>query len=182
MQKDYRQCLDKLAGDAPERKAALIRSLLPGIEAAVNSGQSLKKIWEALASEGLQMSYHSFHKAVWRARRRKPTAASDWGKQDKPSEAQALPETKVEGVEGRDPFANLKRLEENRPGFHWRGTRNMKTPVDKAGDSNDKHNRKCKGWSVNSQLAARQGRGWKEPHLRDPVAIFIVERAGCAWH
>ena len=70
MQKDYRQCLDKLAGDAPERKAALIRSLLPGIEAAVNSGQSLKKIWEALASEGLQVSYHSFHKAVWRARRR----------------------------------------------------------------------------------------------------------------
>ena len=141
MQKHYRQCLDKLAGDAPERKAALIRSLLPGIEAAVNSGQSLKKIWEALTSEGLQMSYHSFHKAVWRARKRKPTAASNWGKQDKPSEAQALPETKVEAVEGRDPFANLKRLEENRPGFHWRGTRNMKTPVDRAEDSNDKHNR-----------------------------------------
>ena len=142
MQKHYRQCLDKLAGDAPERKAALIRSLLPGIEAAVNSGQSLKKIWEALASEGLQMSYHSFHKAVWRARRmRKPTAASNWEKQDKPSEVQGLAETKVEAVEGRDPFANLKRLEENRPGFHWRGTRNMKTSVDRAEDSNDKHNR-----------------------------------------
>jgi hypothetical protein len=138
MQKHYRQCLDKLAGAAPERKAALIRSLLPGIEAALNSGQSLKKIWEALASEGLQMSYHSFHKAVWRARRmRKPTADSNWGKQDKPSEVQALPETKVEAVEERDPFANLKRLEENRPGFHWRGTRN----VDRAEDSNDKHNR-----------------------------------------
>ena len=122
------------SGAAPERKAALIRSLLPGIEAAVNSGQSLKKIWEALASEGLQMSYHSFHKTVWRARRaRKPTAASNWGKQDKPSEAQALPETKVEAVEGRDPFANLKRLEENRPGFHWRGTRNLKTSVQGGG-------------------------------------------------
>jgi len=142
MQKQYRQCLDKLAGAVPERKAALIRSLLPGIEAAANSGQSLKKIWEALASEGLQMSYHSFHKAVWRARRmRKPTAASNWGKQDESSEVQALPEAKVEAVEGRDPFANLKRLEENRPGFHWRGARKMKTPVDRAEDSNDKHNR-----------------------------------------
>lgn len=142
MQKHYRQCLEKLAGAVPERKAALIRSLLPGIEAAVNSGQSLKKIWEALASEGLQMSYHSFHKAVWRARRmRKPTATSNWEKQDKPSEARALPESKVEAVEGRDPFANLKRLEENRPGFHWRGTRNMKTPVARAEGSNDKHNR-----------------------------------------
>jgi hypothetical protein len=43
MQKDYRHCLDKLVGAVPERKAALIRSLLPGIEAALNSGQSLKK-------------------------------------------------------------------------------------------------------------------------------------------
>lgn len=53
MQKDYRHCLEKLAGTVPERKAALIRSLLPGIEAALNSGQRLKDIWKALGSEGL---------------------------------------------------------------------------------------------------------------------------------
>ena len=64
MQKDYRRCLDKLAGASPKRKAALIRSLLPGIEAALNSGQSLKEIWEALGSEGLQMSYRVFHITV----------------------------------------------------------------------------------------------------------------------
>ena len=141
MQKHYRQCLDKLAGDAPERKAALIRSLLPGIEAAVNSGQSFKKIWEALASEGLQMSYHSFHKAVWRARRRKPTAASNGGKQDKPSEAQGLREGKAETVGERDPLANLRRLEEDRPGFHWRGTQTLKTSVHATEDSDDKNKR-----------------------------------------
>ncbi len=141
MQKDYRHCLDELAGAVPKRKAALIRSLLPGIEAALNSGQSLKDIWEALGNEGLQMSYHGFHKAVWRAeRKRKPTAASGWGKQDKPSEAQGLRETKVDTVEGRDPFANLRRLEpENRPGFHWRGTRNVKTSAHGMEDSNDKN-------------------------------------------
>ena len=112
MQKDYHHCLDELAGAVPKRKAALIRSLLPGIEAALNSGQSLKDIWEALGNEGLQMSYHGFHKAVWRAeRKRKPTAASGWGKQDKPSEAQGLRETKVDTVAERDPFANLRRLE-----------------------------------------------------------------------
>src|SRR6202166_5315010 len=95
MQKDYRPCLEKLAGAPPKRKAALIRSLLPGIEAALNSGQSLKDIWEALGNEGLQMSYHGFHKAVWRAeRKRKPTAASGWGKQKKPSEAKGLGEKK----------------------------------------------------------------------------------------
>src|SRR5258706_3018456 len=105
MQKDYRQCLDKLARAVPETKAALIRSLLPGIEAAVNSGQSLKTIWEALAGEGLQVSYHSFHKAVWRARRmRKLTAASNRVKQDKSSEEQGRRQGKTEGVERRDPI------------------------------------------------------------------------------
>ena len=64
MQKDYRHCLDELAGAVPKRKAALIRSLLPGIEAALNSGRSLKDIWKALGNEGLQMSYYGFHKAV----------------------------------------------------------------------------------------------------------------------
>src|SRR6266700_704541 len=102
MQKDYRPCLEKLAGAPPKRKAALIRSLLPGIEAAIHSGQSLKDIWEALGNEGLQMTYHVFHMTVWRARRtRKPTATSSRGKQDKPSESQGLQEAKVEAVEGQ---------------------------------------------------------------------------------
>jgi hypothetical protein len=142
MQKDYQHCLDKLAATAPETKSALIRSLLPGIEAALNSGKRLKAVWEALRKEGLQMSYHSFHKTVSRSRKRKkPTATSGWGKQDRSPSEQGLQETKVEAVEERDPFANLKRLEENRPGFHWRGTRNVKTSVDGTEDSNDKHNR-----------------------------------------
>ena len=142
MQKDYRRCLDKLAEASPKRKAALIRSLLPGIEAALNSGQSLKEIWEALGSEGLQMSYRVFHITVSRARKaRKPTAASNWGKQDKPSEARGMQEAKWTSVGERDPLANLRRLEEDRPGFHWRGTQSLKTSVDATEDSNDKNKR-----------------------------------------
>jgi len=142
MQKDYRRCLDKLAGAPPKRKAALIRSLLPGIEAALNSGQSLKEIWEALGSEGLLMSYRVFHITVSRARKaRKPTAASNWGKQEKPSESQGLKEAKVETFEERDPLANLRRLEKDRPGFHWRGTQGSKTLVHATEDSNDKNKR-----------------------------------------
>ena len=52
-QNNYRRCLEHLAAAPPKRKAALIRSLLPGIEAAVNSGQSLKDIWEALRNRRL---------------------------------------------------------------------------------------------------------------------------------
>src|SRR2546423_2923711 len=107
MKKDYQRCLDKLASTPPETKSALIRSLLPGIEAALNSGKRLKAIWEALREEGLQMSYHSFHKTVSRSRKvKKPTATSSWEKQPKPSEAQALRETEVEKVGERDPLAN----------------------------------------------------------------------------
>ena len=130
MQNDYRRCLDKLAGASPKRKAALIRSLLPGIQAALNSGQSLKEIWEALGSEGLQMSYRVFHITVARARKaRKPTAAGNWGKQDNPSETQGLQKATVETVGERDPLANLRRLEEDRPGFHWRGTQSLRRSV-----------------------------------------------------
>ena len=142
MQNDYRRCLDKLAGASPKKKAALIRSLLPGIQAALNSGQSLKEIWEALGSEGLQMSYRVFHITVARARKaRKPTAAGNWGKQDKPSETQGLQKATVETVGERDPLANLRRLEEDRPGFHWRGTQRVKTSVNAMEDSNDKNKR-----------------------------------------
>jgi len=140
MKKDYQHCLDKLAAAAPETKSALIRSLLPAIETALNSGQRLKAIWEALRKEGLQMSYHSFHKTVSRSRqKRKPTPASNRGKLDTSPAAQELQVRKVETGEERDPFANLKRLEENRPGFHWRGTRNVKTPVIGREESSDKH-------------------------------------------
>jgi hypothetical protein len=137
-QKDYRRCLETLAAAPPKLKAALIRSLLPGIEAAVNSGQSLKDIWEALETEGLQVSYHTFHMAVWRAKRKR-TATSGWGKQDKTSQAEGPGEARVEAVEERDPLANLKRLEENRPGFQWRGTQKLQRLVHGREDSNDKN-------------------------------------------
>jgi len=142
MKNDYQHRLDKLAATAPGTKSALIRSLLPGIEAALNSGQRLKAVWEALRKEGLQMTYNSFHKTVSRSRKvKKPTATNIWGKQPKPHEARALRETEVETVEERDPLANLKLLEENRPGFHWRSAKSLNALVHGTEDSNTKNNR-----------------------------------------
>jgi hypothetical protein len=141
MKKDYQHCLDQLAAAASETKSALIRSLLPAIETALNSGQRLKSIWDALRKEGLQMSYHSFHKTVSRGRKMKnPTASNSWGKQCTPSQAQALRETEVKPVEERDPLANLKLLDkENRPGFHWRGTKSSNALVYGSDASTDKN-------------------------------------------
>jgi hypothetical protein len=139
-QKHYRRCLERLAADPPKRRVALIRTLLAEIEAAVTSGQNLKDIWEALQTEGLDVSYHTFYMVVWRARK-KPTVASKRGKQEESPTAEGSKETKVGAVEDRDPFANLKQLEENRPGFHWRARRNLKTSVNEREDFSDKHNR-----------------------------------------
>jgi len=75
-------------------------------------------------------------------KRKEANRPQQLGKQDKPLEAQEPRGTKVEAGEERDPLANLTRLEpENRPGFHWRGTRNVKTLVQGTEDSNDKNNR-----------------------------------------
>jgi len=125
---------------SPKRKAALIRSLLPGIEAALISGQTLKDIWEALETEGLQVSYHTFHMAVWRAKRKR-TATSGWEKQDQPAQPQGQGDARVEAVEERDPLANLRRLEENRPGFQWRGTQKVQRLVNGKDNLNDKNKR-----------------------------------------
>ena len=139
-QKDYCRCLEQLAAAPPKRKAALVRSLLPGIEAALNSGQGLKDIWEAHETEGLQVSYHTFQMAVWRARRKR-TAPSGSGNQDRASEPQGRWEAGVQAAQERDPLANLKRLEENRPGFQWRGTEKLQRLVHGREDSSDKNKR-----------------------------------------
>ena len=57
------------------------------------------------------------------------------------AEAQGSQESKVAAVEERDPFANLKRLEENRPGFHWRGRRDLNALVYGTDGSADKNKR-----------------------------------------
>jgi hypothetical protein len=79
--KEFRSCLNELAAATPRKKAALIRSLLPSIEAALSSGQTLKDIWTTLEKKGLGMAYRVFQMTVWRARRnKKATAPRDWEK------------------------------------------------------------------------------------------------------
>jgi hypothetical protein len=139
-QNAYQRCLQNLATAPPKGKAALVRSLLPGIEAALTSGQTLKDIWLALETEGLQVSYHTFHMAVWRAKRKR-TAHNSGEKQETTSGAREPQESGMKGTEGRDPLANLRRLEEDRPGFHWRGTQRVQKVLNGKEDSSDKNER-----------------------------------------
>jgi hypothetical protein len=139
---EYRNCLNELAAATPRKKAALIRSLLPSIEAALSSGQTLKDIWVALEKKGLGMAYRVFQMTVWRARRsKKTTAPRDWEKGNVSSPQGPLQQGDLLNAEGCDPLANLKRLEENRPGFHWRGTNTQRTVMNRREAANDKDKR-----------------------------------------
>lgn len=115
----YRQTLEKLAEEPPATKTALLHSLLPQIQLAVRSGKTLKQVWQRLSEDGLDMSCETFCRLVRRARAKPRTSAAAGGKSvEEPAASSPGTESSV----ARDPFANLKRLEANRPGFHWRAT------------------------------------------------------------
>jgi len=63
------------------------------------------------------------------------------GKQDETAPSRGHGEPITELAETRDPLANLKRLEEGRPGFQWRGTQKLQRLVHGAENSNDKSER-----------------------------------------
>ena len=137
--KEYRSSIQELTATTPQKKAALVRSLLPTIEAALRSGQTLKAIWETLDKQGLNVGYHVFQMTLWRARRSKAgTPPGGWEKDTKLSDSEQPREEDVPTPEARDPFANLKRLEANRPGFHWRATPRRIAPAKRTEESNDK--------------------------------------------
>jgi hypothetical protein len=126
----FRHALEKLAAEPPSTKTALIRSILPGIEAALASGKTWKQVWQSLADDGLDISYETFRKLLVRARKKARMSAPPRGK------ATEFPTATVQETAdpvARDPLANLKRLEENRPGFQWRATPRLKGSDDKKG-------------------------------------------------
>jgi len=119
---------------------ALLHSLLPDIERALRSGKRLNEVWQRLSEDGLDISRETFCRLVRRARKKnRPTAApGGWEKGTKPSDSLNLQERGAPTSEARDPLANLKRLEANRPGFHWRATPRRIAPAKGKEESNDK--------------------------------------------
>jgi hypothetical protein len=88
------------------------------------------------------MAYRVFQMTVWRARRsKKTTPPRDWLRANVSSPQEPPEQGDPLNVEGRDPLANLKRLEQNRPGFHWRGTNTKRTMMNRREAVNDKGKR-----------------------------------------
>jgi hypothetical protein len=134
----YRHTLEKLAAEPPATKTALICSLLPDIEIALVSGKTRKQVWQRLADEGLDVTYKTFHTIIRRARKKSRITAAPGRK------SPGLPKRDPEGLTGKpayDPLANLRRLEESRPGFHFRGTESLDVLVHGRTESREQNKR-----------------------------------------
>jgi hypothetical protein len=134
----YRHTLEKLAAEPPATKTALICSLLPDIEIALVSGKTRKQVWQRLADEGLDVTYKTFQTIIRRARK-KPRITAAPGRK-----SHGLPKGDAEGLTEKpahDPLANLRRLEESRPGFHFRGTESLDVLVHGRKESREQNKR-----------------------------------------
>jgi len=137
-----RATLEKLLSTVPSRKTAPVYALLPEIELALASGWRRKEVWESLTSDGLEVSYKTFNTIIRRARNKpRATAPRNWGKERGSSECEPLQQGDVLNSDGHDPLANLKRSEQNRPGFHWKGTNSQRTVMNRREEANDKGKR-----------------------------------------
>lgn len=74
------------------------------------------------------------HDRMARQKRPKANRAQQLGKTEGAG-CVAARETEAHLSEGRDPFANLRHLEKNRPGFQWRSRQDLKTLVHGIEDS-----------------------------------------------
>lgn len=137
-----RATLEKLLSTVPSRKTVPVYMLLPEIELALASGWTRKELWESLSSDGLEVSYKTFNTIIRRARKKpRATAPRNWEKETRPSECEQLQQGDVLNSDGHDPLANLKLVEQNRPGFHWRGTNSQRTVMNRREAVNDKGKR-----------------------------------------
>ena len=131
----FRATLEKILSTSPTRKTATVYKLLPQIEVALASGWTRKELWESLTNDGLDVKYKTFTAIIRRARKKPRTAAPLCGKNDELPKLDGHDATR--GLE-HDPLINLRRLEANRPGFHWHATPRRIAPAKGTEESSDK--------------------------------------------
>jgi hypothetical protein len=140
MENRYSRALEKLAAEAPRTKTALICSLLPEIEIALVSGKTRKEVWQRLADEGLDVTCKTFYTIIWRAgNKRRLTAAP--ARKMRGLRVRNYEESAAGVRYGHDPLANLRRVEESRPGFHFRGNQDLDVLVHGRRESREQSNR-----------------------------------------
>jgi hypothetical protein len=108
-----------LAATPPKTKSGQVVWAWAEIQASLNSGRSLKEIWEALRLDGIVMSYDQFRVYVSRTRKR-------FARREEmaPASSKALQELEAPpaaSTPARDPLANIRRESERKraSGFNY---------------------------------------------------------------
>ena len=111
----------------PRTKAGQVRQAWPEIRHLLASGHSLKDVWIWLKEVGIVIRYTRLSEYVNQLRRAEP-APSEFRTQvatrvpaKVPPMEPSSPELgRAEQKPEHDPWANVRRSEANRPGFHYR--------------------------------------------------------------
>jgi len=99
-------------------KTGFVRTLIPDIEDALASGYTLKSIWERVRTQRSDLTYSEFCLYLRRARTKPTRTAAARGRK---SDTDA----RGDSQDGCDPLANIRRLENTRPGFQYGGTQDL---------------------------------------------------------
>lgn len=118
MTEQFREAIRALRANTQPTKSAVVRTLLPEIEAARIAGYRLKAIWQCVRDSGLDVTYAQFCVYLRRARAR-PT---QWAPRVRTEGGTSSP---ADQGRGADPLANVRRRQSTRPGFHYRGTEDL---------------------------------------------------------
>lgn len=119
---DVKRALLELRRQEPTCKTVLVKQVLPDIEEAIAAGFTLKVIWERCRQAGFETSYKDFCTYVNRARRDTRRSAATSGRKTDANISVNVNRTESPNF---DPLANIRRVEAERPGFHWRGTQDL---------------------------------------------------------
>ena len=99
-------------------KTGFVRTLIPDIDDALAAGYTLKSIWERIRAQRPDLTYSEFCLYLRRARTKPTRTATAGGRKSDPDGPSDL-------RHGSDPLANIRRLENARPGFQYGGTQDL---------------------------------------------------------
>ena len=124
-----RELVAAMKGEAPDTKTGFVRHVLPEIEEALKSGHRIKAIWRRLHDGGFNASYADFCTYLRRVRSQRGRKAGVTERAKESSKTSPATRVDSESVGKHDPFANLRRVEAERPVFKYRGTQDLEELV-----------------------------------------------------
>ena len=105
----------------PPKTAGQIRALWPAIQSAIANGQTRKQICDWLNEEGVRVTANTLRVYLSRIRKERPKDSGGDGLVTSNEALRVTPDSPrpEPAHKPRDPLANLRECQQNRPGFNY---------------------------------------------------------------